>query len=136
MKDYKSLTCLEIKEILKKHNVTGYSKLCKQELVNLVKKTLNKKKIKKGGLKNGENFLTQMKQENNITSQFTKNELKNKIEKRITSSNAKRILLEMIELPINSNEYKNLDVSLRTYKDTNKLIAEYLEIYSRITTLP
>jgi hypothetical protein len=41
MKDYKSLTCLEIKQILKKHNVSGYSKLCKQELVKLVKKTLN-----------------------------------------------------------------------------------------------
>jgi hypothetical protein len=49
MKDYKSLTCLEIKQILKKHNVSGYSKLCKQELVKLAKKTLNNKKIKKGG---------------------------------------------------------------------------------------
>ena len=49
MKDYKSLTCLEIKQILKKHNVSGYSKLCKQELVKLVKKTLNNRKIKKGG---------------------------------------------------------------------------------------
>jgi hypothetical protein len=47
MKDYKSLTCLEIKQILKKQKITGYSKLCKQELVKLVKKTLNNKK---GGL--------------------------------------------------------------------------------------
>ena len=44
MKDYESLTCLEIKKILKKHKITGYSKLCKQELVKLVKKTLNNKK--------------------------------------------------------------------------------------------
>jgi len=49
MKDYKSLTCLEIKQILKKHNVSGYSTLCKQELVKLVKKTLNNRKNKKGG---------------------------------------------------------------------------------------
>lgn len=52
MKDYKSLTCLEIKKILKKHKVCGYSKLCKQELVKLAKKTLNNKKIKKGGAPN------------------------------------------------------------------------------------
>jgi len=53
MKDYESLTCLEIKQILKKHKVCGYSTLCKQELVKLAKKTLNNKKIKKGGNPNG-----------------------------------------------------------------------------------
>ena len=53
MKDYESLTCLEIKQILKKHKITGYSKLSKQELIKLVKKTLNNKKIKKGGDPNG-----------------------------------------------------------------------------------
>ena len=68
MKDYKSLTCLEIKQILKKHNVSGYSKLCKQELVKLVKKILNNKRIKKGGapnLKNNINIRIELKEKFN-----------------------------------------------------------------------
>jgi hypothetical protein len=53
MEDYESLKCLEIKQILKKHKITGYSKLCKQELVKLVKKILNNNRIKKGGAPRG-----------------------------------------------------------------------------------
>lgn len=64
MKDYDSLTCLEIKKFLKEHKIIGYSKLCKQELLKLVKKTLNNKK---GGILFS-NYLTaddRNKEENN-----------------------------------------------------------------------
>ena len=55
MKDYESLTCLDIKQILKKKKVSGYSKLCKQELVKLLKKTLNNKKGGGGNNNNNNN---------------------------------------------------------------------------------
>ncbi len=125
------MTCLEIKEILKKHNVTGYSKLCKQELVNLVKKTLNKKKIKKGGLQHGNVFLNVVRGTETNTQILPISDIKQKIS-RITNTTVKEILLKMIELPISSNEYKRLYSSLDIYKNTNPLIDEYLELYSRL----
>ena len=65
MKDYESLTCLDIKQILKKNKITGYSKLCKQELVKLLKKTLNNKKG--GGGNNNNNQSTSPSLKNKVT---------------------------------------------------------------------
>ena len=58
-------------------------------------------------------------------------DIKQKI-RRITNSTVKEILLKMIELSITSNEYKRLYSSLDIYKNTNPLIDEYLELYSRL----
>ena len=152
MKDYESLTCLEIKEILKKHNVTGYSKLCKQELVNLVKKTLNKKKIKKGGLKNGENFHDKlpMNKYSNLVRKNNKHGLKelfNSEAKPILeyistfmdeSGNLLPILEKMITLTPDSDEYQQLDSKLlkilKNNKKNNKKNHELIKLIEELLT--
>jgi len=146
MKDYKSLTCLEIKEILKKHNVTGYSKLCKQELVNLVKKTLNKKKIKKGGLKNGNNFhdkssmnryLSLIKNNNmNGLKELFNSEANPTLDYISTimdeSGKLLPILREMIKLNTGSDEYEQLNKKLlNIIKNNNELLKLIEELLTK-----
>ena len=88
------MTCLEIKKILKKHNVTGYSKLCKQELVNLVKKTLNNKKVKKGGRKYSKNDMLKVIRSLDLTNN------------KILSTTIEK----MISLKKNSSEFTPLKI--------------------------
>jgi hypothetical protein len=61
----------------KKKKVSGYSKLCKQELVKLLKKTLNNKK---GG--GGNNNNNQSTSGNNNNNQSTSRNLKNKVREK------------------------------------------------------
>jgi hypothetical protein len=136
MKDYESLTCLEIKQILKKHKITGYSNLSKQELIKLVKKTLNNKKIKKGGsdpveMKN----ITQQ----NIPSQnvkFTNEDFSRAImyisQFHGISPNDKiriiQILNDMRKLNLNNNTYANYNKELGNIQ--NKLnVSEINKIF-------
>lgn len=81
MKDYESLTCLCIKQILKKHKVTGYSKLCKQELVKLLKKKLDNKKMKKGGggSSNNNNETNSLREEFELNKSILENYLTEKL---------------------------------------------------------
>jgi acetylglutamate synthase len=118
MKDYKSLTCLEIKEILKKHNVTGYSKLCKQELVNLVKK-----KIKKGGNStvNQYSILQQTNNKNGQKKLFNSEAktIMNSISNKDKSGKLLEILQKMIKLNTGSDEYEQLNNELAKIIPTN-----------------
>jgi hypothetical protein len=98
MKDYESLTCLCIKQILKKHKVTGYSKLCKQELVKLLKKTLNNKKMKKGGggsSNENNNNENNNNETNSLRKRFESNKhtLETYLTKKLNEHQKKRIIL-------------------------------------------
>lgn len=142
--DYKSLTCLEIKQILKKHKITGYSKLCKQELVKLLNKTLNNKKGGEGNNNNNYNKTLSLKNkvEHNIKTfkeylDKTLNEhQKNRIifllgkclDKRYFNKNDQRIeqcneLTKMINVDIRNELQSNPNCD----EIINKIIYEYID---------
>lgn len=139
MKDYESLTCLEIKKILKKHNVTGYSKLCKQELVNLVKKTLNNKKVKKGGNETLSEYstLVQANNKNGLKKLFNSeaNPILNRISNMDKSGKLLPILQQMITLDTGNDKYEEFTKRLEEIVPANnnsllKLIGDLLDKHS------
>lgn len=139
MKDYESLTCLEIKKILKKHNVTGYSKLCKQELVNLVKKTLNNKKVKKGGNETISKYstLVQANNKNGLKKLFNSeaNLILNRISNMDKSGKLLPILQEMITFDTGNDKYEEFTKRLEEIVPANnnsllKLIGDLLDKHS------
>ena len=129
------------KKILKKHNVTGYSKLCKQELVNLVKKTLNNKKVKKGGNETLEKYATLARDNNkNGLKKLFNSEAKpilNRISNIDKSGKLLPILQEMITLDTSTNEYEKFTKTLEEIIPQNnnnsillELIADLLDKHS------
>jgi hypothetical protein len=116
MKDYDSLTCLDIKQILKKNKVIGYSKLCKQELVKLLKKTLNNNKMKKGGggSSNNNNENNNNENNNNETNSLRKQFELNKsiLEKYLTeklNEHQKERINFLLNNCLDKRIFKNID---------------------------
>lgn len=128
MKDYESLTCLEIKKILKEHNITGYSKLCKQELVNLVKKTLNNKILKKNENESVTQYsvLVQSNNNNGLKNLFNSEAepILNRISTIDKSGKLLQILQQMITLDTGNDDYDKLNNELAEIipKNNNELI--------------
>jgi hypothetical protein len=112
MKDYESLTCLFIKQILKKNKVIGYSKLCKQELVKLLKKTLNNKKMKKGGGGSSNNNENNNNENNN--NENNNNET-NSLRKRFESN--KSILEKYLTEQLNEHQKERINFLLANCLD-------------------